>query len=86
MTALPPTEASVRLGPGILQTAPTRISVLAPADLSEAQISAWRRLQGDSLLLGSPYLTPEYLRITAAVRAGVAVAVDRLGAAGGLDE
>ncbi len=48
---------------------------VAPEDLTPAEIAAWRRLQASDPDLDSPYLTPEFVRLVAALRPGVTVAI-----------
>ncbi|OYX36394.1 MAG: hypothetical protein B7Y99_01215 [Caulobacterales bacterium 32-69-10] len=43
-----------------------RIDVVAPADLSAEDISAWRALQGADPVLQSPYLSPDWVMACAA--------------------
>lgn len=56
-----------------------RVRVVRPEDLSDREVDAWRRFQGLSPALESPYLCPEYVRLVASVRPGVAVAVAERG-------
>lgn len=44
------------------------VRVLAPADLSATEVADWHRLLAVNPALNSPYLTPEYAQLVAAVR------------------
>lgn len=44
-----------------------RIDVVSPADLSQADIAAWRALQGTDPILQSPYLSPDWVMACAAI-------------------
>ena len=48
---------------------------VAPEDLTAAEIAAWRRIQASDPDLDSPYLTPDFVRLVAALRPGVTVAI-----------
>jgi CelD/BcsL family acetyltransferase involved in cellulose biosynthesis len=54
---------------------PARVDVLMPHDLTAEQVSEWRHFQRQTPALESPYLCPEFVRLVAGVRPGVAVAV-----------
>jgi CelD/BcsL family acetyltransferase involved in cellulose biosynthesis len=53
------------------------VALVAPRDLDETELAAWRRFQRQDLSLASPFLGPEFTRIAAEVRHGVKVAVMR---------
>ncbi|WP_368414697.1 GNAT family N-acetyltransferase [Falsiroseomonas sp.] len=53
------------------------VTLVAPPDLDEADLAAWRRFQGQDTALASPFLCPDFTRIAAEVRRGVEVAVMR---------
>lgn len=57
----------------------TRVRVVRPDDLTDRELDTWRRFQGLSPALESPCLCPEYVRLVASVRPGVAVAVAERG-------
>lgn len=52
-----------------------RFRFVAPDDLTPAEIAAWRRFQASDPDLDSPYLTPDFVRLAAALRPGVTVAI-----------
>ncbi|MFC5833689.1 GNAT family N-acetyltransferase [Nonomuraea insulae] len=51
------------------------IDVLRPHELGAAELTAWRALQRQDLLLRNPYLSPEFVRAVADYRGNVHVAV-----------
>lgn len=53
------------------------VTLVAPQELDEADLAAWRRFQGQDIALASPFLGPDFTRIAAEVRRGVEVAVMR---------
>ena len=61
--------------PVSLPTPEPRFRFVAPEDLTPAEIAAWRRFQASDPDLDSPYLTPEFVRLAAALRRGVTVAI-----------
>jgi CelD/BcsL family acetyltransferase involved in cellulose biosynthesis len=55
----------------------TAVEVIAPGELTEALAEQWRSLQRSDEPLRSPFLSPEFTRAVAEVRADVAIALVR---------